>query len=100
MSSHLESYIETAVTEYSITKGMNNLKLNVSGRIGWPDRIFLFRSIAFFIEFKRAGEPPRKAQLYVHGILEAQGFKVYVVDNIPYGKEVIDGQVRLSQVRT
>jgi hypothetical protein len=94
----VESWIEQQVVEYAIKLGMTTLKLNVSGRIGWPDRIFLFRGHTFFIEFKREGEAPRAAQRYVHGIIAAQGFEVFVIDDVKQGKELIDAEIRLQRV--
>lgn len=89
--SQLESDIETKVTEYSKEQGCLSLKLNVLGRIGWPDRIYLYYGArVLFIEFKKPGEKPRKIQAYVHSILRKYGFIVIVVDNISDGQRGID----------
>ncbi len=68
-----------------------SLHLNVLGRIGWPDRIFLYpMGRVVFIEFKLPGEKPRKVQEYVIGRLRAFGFTVAVVDSISLGYRVIN----------
>lgn len=90
-----ESVIEADVSRYAVSKGVLTLKLNVSGRRGWPDRIYLFNGRVMFIEFKRQGEQPRKLQEYVHGQLRQHGFGVFVVDNLQQGRDCIDN---LTQV--
>lgn len=87
----LERDIEKYVAEYAQTKGCMSLHLNVLGRIGWPDRIFLYpKGRILFIEFKLPGEKPRKIQVYIISRLIAYGFKVEVVDSITDGKRCID----------
>lgn len=90
--SKLEVKIEEKVVEYAVVKySCMVLKLNVWGRRGWPDRLFLLPGPKMiFIEFKRASEEPRKLQEYVHGRLRALGFRVEVVDNVSDGKCIID----------
>lgn len=73
------------------------LKLNVLGRVGWPDRIFIYHKKVMFIEFKREGERPRKIQDYVHDQIRAHGIPVYVVDNISSGKAIIDHFTKSSE---
>jgi len=92
----VESWVEQKVVEYATLRGMLTLKLNVKGRIGWPDRIFMFKGKVFFVEFKREGEKPRKAQEYVHKIIRDQEVSVYVVDDVNKGKELIDVEYRRS----
>jgi hypothetical protein len=78
------------VSRYAIAQGCLVLKLNVTGRRGWPDRMYLFHGRTLFIEFKRAGEKLRKLQMYVHGQLSRHQFNVTVVDNYSDGCNVID----------
>ena len=80
-----ESDVETKVCEYADKVGVMHLKLNVLGRVGWPDRIFLYFGRVLFIEFKRPGEKPRKIQEYIHGKIRSHGFAVRVVDTVPDG---------------
>ena len=90
----LETKLENMATEYALKHGMLVLKLNVKGRIGWPDRIFAFDGRVMFIEFKRKGESLRPAQEYVHSQLRKHKLTVYVVDTIEQAYEVINGFAR------
>ena len=87
----LEKDIEREVSDYAMQKKCMVLKLNVWGRVGWPDRLFIYpiRRLVF-IEFKLPGQKPRKIQEYIHGKLREYGFWVVTVDNIVHGKGVID----------
>jgi hypothetical protein len=82
----LERETETKVSEYAEALGCLVVKLNLIGRIGWPDRMYLYMGKVLFIEFKRKGEEPEKIQLWTHGQIRKHKFKVVVVDNIPDGK--------------
>jgi hypothetical protein len=93
-----ESLIETEASFYAGTKGMLSLKLNVRGRVGWPDRLFIYKGKVFFIEFKAPGEVPRKVQTYIHNMIKSHYIEVFVVDSLDQAKEIIDEQVRLQTV--
>jgi hypothetical protein len=87
-----ESEIEGKVTEYAekVRKCLH-LKLNVLGRVGWPDHIYLyFGPRVLFIEYKRPGEKPKKIQGYIHELIRSYGFRVAVVDDIGQGCRIID----------
>jgi hypothetical protein len=86
----LESKLERTVVIYATYKDMLHLKLNVRGRVGWPDQLFIYKGVAFFIEFKREGEQPTKAQLFIHELIRAHGLDVGVFDNYNDAKEFID----------
>lgn len=87
----LESVIETKVVQYAEEKGCIHLKLNVFGRRGWPDRIFIYPGPrVMFIEFKRLGEKPRKLQEYIHARLRHFGCRVEVVDTELEGRATVD----------
>ena len=86
----LERKIESDVSEYSQRCGCMHLKLVMWGRIGWPDHLYLYHGRVLFIEFKRAGEQPRKIQEYIHERIRKHGFDVVVVDNNADGRAVID----------
>src|SRR5215831_12533435 len=88
--SPLERDIEIAVIEYAHRMGCLYVKLNIVGRVGWPDRMFLYHGKVLFIEFKRPGERVRAIQQYIHKQLRQQGFNVEVVDSITNGKHYID----------
>ncbi len=59
------------------------IKLNITGRKGWPDRMILVDGgFTIFVEFKRPGEEPRKLQHHVHARLRKMGFIILVHDNL------------------
>ena len=91
MSIRSESDIESKVIQYAETKGVLQVKLNLIGRSGWPDRMLLYKGAVAFIEFKRAGEKPRELQKHIHEQLRRHGFNVYVVDQISDGLLVVEG---------
>lgn len=86
----LERKIEADTSEYAQRCGCLSLKLVMWGRIGWPDHLYLFHGRVLFIEFKRAGEKPRKIQEYIHERIRLHGFNVVVVDNFIDGRTAID----------
>lgn len=79
----LESKLEQAASLAAVDLGILTLKLNVVGRRGWPDRIFLYKGNALFIELKRPGEKPTPIQEWVHEQLRKQGFTVMVMTEAP-----------------
>lgn len=90
-SNPLEKVIEKTVKDYAKSKGFYVRKFNSEGRRSVPDALLINpRGHVFFIEFKRLGKKPTKAQLLEHKALEKVHLKVYVVDNIINGRFVID----------
>ena len=87
----LESKVEGQVTIYATSRDILHLKLNVKGRVGWPDQLYICNGVTFFIEFKRPGEKPTKAQEFIHSLIRAHGLDVGVFDNFDDAKEFIDG---------
>ena len=85
----LEKAGEQKVVDYATAKGCLVLKLNVIGRRGWPDRLFLFKSKVFFIEFKREGEEVNKLQQEIHARIRQHGLQVFVVDSWTDGIDTI-----------
>jgi hypothetical protein len=86
----LESTVEVKTTEYAQNKGCLVIKLNILGRRGWPDRLFIYKGQVLFIEFKRQGEQPRKLQVAIHGRIRSHGINVDVVDTLQQGIATID----------
>lgn len=74
----LESKLEQAVAQISDDLGILTLKLNVRGRRGWPDRMFLYKGYVIFIELKPPGERLALIQEWVHEQLRKQRFTVLV----------------------
>lgn len=75
-----ESKVEYAVVTWWKNRGGLQLKINVQGARGWPDRLFLAPGRPVFIEFKRVGEKGRPLQEYIHKQLQQRGYEVYVCD--------------------
>ena len=87
-----ESKVEKEVCDYAAARGFLVYKFVSPGRRGVPDRILIdCHGRPFFIEFKKAGEKPRPDQVREIKAIRANGGLVFVVDNIDYGKGVIDG---------
>jgi len=87
----LENVVETKIHEYAEANGCLSLKLNVMGRRGWPDRLFIAPGPhVLFMEVKRLGEKPRKLQEYIHNVLRKFGCSVELVDNERDGCAAID----------
>jgi hypothetical protein len=87
----LEKQIEAAVCRYARDKGILAFKFTSPARAAVPDRLFITPSGDFyFIEFQRTGQKPTPAQEREHTRLRAQNVRVYVVDNVQDGKNLID----------
>jgi len=84
-----ESEIQEKVTLYATSIGLIPVRINVTGRKGWPDYLYGYRGKVLFIEYKRPGEKPEPLQEYVHSQLREQWFPVLVVDNVERGKEIL-----------
>ena len=84
-----ESEIEGRVNDKAVKAGFLQTKMGGKSQNGWPDRIYLYRTYAFFIEFKAPGEKPTPLQAHIHLMLIQAGFKVEVVDNVERGVDVI-----------
>lgn len=91
----LETAIERTVASYAESKGVLQLKLNVHGRVGWPDRLFIYYGRAYFVEFKRPGEELRPAQRHIHAVLQRHRQHVFTVDTVVEGCAIIDKLVRI-----
>lgn len=87
----LEAEIEKAVKDFARKLGFWCRKFNSRAHRSVPDGIFAKIGIPlFFIEFKRKGEKPTKAQLDEHKEMRAAGLTVYVIDNVEDGKALIN----------
>ena len=86
-----ESDIEKTVCTYAETQGFLVRKFTSPGSIGVPDQLFWGYGEHFLIEFKATGEEPSPAQSREHVRLRAAGAKIFVVDDIAFGKKIVDG---------
>lgn len=87
----LEKQVERKVCDYAKEQGILVYKFTSPARAAVPDRLFICpKGLVFFIEFKRAGATPTPPQKREHERLEAQGVRVFVVDDVAKGKVIID----------
>lgn len=87
----LEKDIESAVCRYAERRGWRAVKFTSPNYRSVPDRIFFGHPArVFFIEFKKPGEKPTEKQAKEIARLRAEGFDVFVVDDIDQGKFIID----------
>lgn len=94
----LEKDIESAVCKYAQqTYDMLARKYTSPSHRSVPDRLFLGHGDHhFFIEFKKPGGKLTSGQEREIEKLKKRGHRVYVIDNVEEGKEVIDNEVRAS----
>ena len=82
-----ESAIEKAVTAHAKKLGWMSIKMAMPGHRGIPDRMYLRRRVAVFVEFKAPGKKPTALQMKWLHELRAEGFAVTWVDNAQAGLE-------------
>ena len=93
----LEKDIEKRVCDYSKKLGILCYKFTSPSRRSVPDRLFVLPGgKVFWIEFKRAGQKPTPAQYVEIEKIRKQGGKVYVVDNVEWGKSVVGIESAMS----
>ena len=86
-----EARIEAAVNNYAEQNGFLVRKYASLGVKGAPDRIYFGHGQCFLIEFKApTGSLSRPQEREIQRIRE-HGVKVFVVDSIALGEQVIDG---------
>jgi hypothetical protein len=90
-----EASIQKSVVEFARKKGCICIKQGGAGSrgsSGWPDHLILTPSgVACFIEFKKPGGKATELQAYRIKQLLGQGVPVEVVDDVAYGRKIIDG---------
>ena len=85
----LESKLQSSCLKYAKLKGwyvLKVIKCNVSGH---PDCTLFKDGITIFVEFKSANGIQSDLQKYQQKLLENQGFKYYLVNNLNYFKEIL-----------
>jgi len=86
-----ESSIENATCNYATAEGLSQYKFVSPNNRGVPDRIFLYRGVALFIEFKAEGVNSwGPLQIYHRDKLRAQGCTVELVNSVVGGKAAVD----------
>lgn len=87
----LEKDIESRICKYATEKGFLVYKFTSPARAAVPDRMLVHPTGHIcFIEFKREGKVATSAQIREIARLQGHNVPVYVVDNVEYGKQVID----------
>jgi hypothetical protein len=87
----LERDIEKKVKDYARSKGWLAYKFTSPGHAFVPDGILISpRGEVIFIEFKQLGKKATAGQLREHERMMLHGAAVFIVDNVEYGKELID----------
>jgi hypothetical protein len=87
----LERDIEKRVKDYARSKGWLAYKFTSPGHTFVPDGILISpKGVVIFIEFKQSGKKPTAGQLREHERLRNQNCLIYLVDNVEYGKEIIN----------
>lgn len=87
----LEKAIEGAVCDHAKQLGCLVYKFTSPSRRSVPDRLFILpdNKGVFFIEFKRLGCEPTKAQAIEIAKIRAKGTRVFVIDNKDAGRALI-----------
>lgn len=80
-----ERAIELRVCRELKARGVMSVKLNIQGNNGWPDRLFLHRGRAVFVEFKTARGRLTVLQWARLEQLRKDGFRVLVVRGVESG---------------
>jgi hypothetical protein len=88
-----EAKIEKIVCDYAAAQGCLVYKFVSPSRRSVPDRIFFFRGSCWMIEFKAPGKKVTEAQRREIERLEAEGCRVYVVDNMIEGKSRVENEI-------
>lgn len=87
----LEKDIEKRVCDYAKSLKMLVYKFTSPSRSHVPDRLFITRNgVVFFVEFKRKGQKPTKAQEVEIERIRSKGLLVAIVDNVASGKLLIE----------
>jgi hypothetical protein len=87
----LEKQIEKKVCDRAERCGWRSLKFVSPNYRSVPDRIFFKHpGRVFFIEFKKRGEVPTPKQEAEMARLRAEGFDVFVCDDVEFGYTIIE----------
>ena len=86
----LQKDTEADVSAYAESKGCLHIHLNIIGRRGWPDHLYIYHGRVMFIEYKRPGEKPGKLQDYIHRRIMSHGIRVTLVYDFVQGCNCID----------
>jgi hypothetical protein len=85
----LESKLQASCIKHAKLKGWYVLKVIKCNISGFPDSALFKDGITIFVEFKSDKGPQSELQKYQQKLLENQGFKYYLVNNLNYFKEIV-----------
>lgn len=85
-----ESKIEGDVSKYAKSTGWLTYKFSSPNHRGVPDRIYIRNGVTIFIEFKATGANARPLQVATINQMKEHGAKVFIVDSIEKGVEVLN----------
>jgi len=93
----LEKEIEKKICDYAKSKGCYVRKFVSPNNRSVPDRLIIAPGGAVgFLEIKRAGQKPTKAQEHEMNLLKTIGADVWWCDNVPDGKQFVDRLISAS----
>jgi len=85
----LESKLQASCLKHAKLKGWYVLKVIKCNVSGFPDSVLLKDGQTIFVEFKSDKGTQSELQKYQQKLLENQGFKYYLVNNLNYFKEIV-----------
>jgi hypothetical protein len=84
-----EQELQSKCIKYAKLKGWYVLKVIKCNISGFPDCTLFKDGITIFVEFKSENGTQSELQKYQQKLLENQGFKYYLVNNLNYFKEIL-----------
>lgn len=94
----LEKEIEKKICDYAKSKGCYVRKFTSPNNRSVPDRLIIAPGGAVgFLEVKRGGEKPTKAQEHEIKQLKQIGAEVWWADNVLDGKQFVDRLIRAGE---
>ena len=85
----LERNLERKCVEFAKGRGWLAYKLEVAGERGWPDRVFLFKGLSLYIEFKIPGKKPQPLQAKRLRDLTDNGFHADCITDFDAFKKMV-----------
>ena len=85
----LESKLQASCLKYAKSKGWYVLKVIKCNISGFPDSVLFKDGQTIFVEYKAINGIQSELQKYQQKLLENQGFKYYLVNNLNYFKEIV-----------
>jgi len=84
-----EQELQSKCIKYAKLKGWYVLKIIKCNVSGFPDSVLFKDGQTIFVEYKAINGIQSELQKYQQKLLENQGFKYYLVNNLNYFKEIL-----------